>query len=77
MEVMSSDLGDLVMAACDIQSLLTNIPLEEIITISIDNLFKDSELSEGFNHIQMTVLLRLSVSDSLLIFSNETQKQID
>ena len=64
------------MASLDVDSLFTNIPLEETISICIDQLFCTG------NNIEIPKkdfkdLLNIATKESLFLFNNEYYKQID
>ena len=68
---------DLFMGTLDIDSLFTNIPLEEIIEICTNELFKESETVEGLSKTECKEFLSLGTKDSQLIFDGTRYKQID
>ena len=57
------------MGSLDVDSLFTNIPLEETIEICTNELFKESETVEGFNKSEFKELLSLTTKDSHFIFN--------
>ena len=64
----------------DVDSLFTNIPLEETIEICTDELFKESEITEGLNKSEFKELLSLqwlTTKDLHFIFDGALYKQID
>ena len=65
------------MASFDVESLFTNIPLDETIEIIIDNLFKDVQKVGKFNKDQFRKMLNFAVKDSPFIFNNSLYKQQD
>ena len=65
------------MASFDIESLFTNIPLDETIEIITDSLFKDDENVGKFNKTQFSDMLNFAVKDSPFIFNNKLYRQKD
>ena len=68
---------NLYMASLDVDSLFTNIPLDEIIDICIDSLYQDDEnspkiLKDGFRN-----LLTVATKVSFFMFNKKLYKQID
>ena len=59
---------DLFMGSLDVDSLFTNIPLEETIEICTNKLFKESETVEGLSKTEFKQLLSLATKDSNFIF---------
>ena len=76
-EINQVNLKDKVMASFDIQSLFTNIPLDETIKIIDNELFKNSTTYMGFTRKQFIDLLELSIKDSPFIFNDKVYTQID
>ena len=68
---------DLFMASLDVDSLFTNIPLEETVEICINERFKESETDEGLSKTELKELLSLATKDSHFIFDGTLSKQID
>ena len=67
----------LFMGSLDVDSLFTNIPLEEAIGICTNELFKESETVEGLSKTEFKELLSLATKDSHFIFDGTLYKQID
>ena len=65
------------MGSLDVDSLFTNIPLEETIKICANELFKESETVEGLSKTEFKELLSLATKDSHFIFDGTLYKQID
>ena len=61
----------------DIDSLFTNIPHEETIETSTNNLFKNSSIVHGLNKSEFNDLLSLAIKELYFIFNNILYKQID
>ena len=68
---------DLFMGSLDVDSLFTNIPLEETIEICTNELFKESQTVEGLSATEFKKLLSLATKDSHFIFDGTLYKQID
>ena len=64
------------MGSLGIDSLFTNIPLEETIEICIKNLFKNNDTVHGLKKSEFK-LLSLATNESYFIFNNLSYKQID
>ena len=65
------------MGSLDVDSLFTNIPLEETIEICTNELFKESETVEGLSKTEFKELLSLATKDSNFIFDGRLYKQIN
>ena len=65
------------MASFDIESLFTNIPLDETIQLITEDMFKDAETVSNFNKKQFTQLLNFAMKDSPFIFNNNLYIQQD
>ena len=65
------------MHSFDIESLFTNIPLNETIDICLDKLFHNSNIFHNFTKKQFKTLLDLATKETYFIFKNNTFKQID
>ena len=61
----------------DVDSLFTNIALEETIEICTNKLFKESETVEGLSKTEFKELLSLATLHSHFIFDETLYKQID
>ena len=61
----------------DVDSLFTNIALEETIEICTNKLFKESETVEGLSKTEFKELLSLATLHSHFIFDETFYKQID
>ena len=68
---------ELFMGSLDVDSLFTNILLEETTEICTNELFKESETVEGQSKIEFKELLSLATKDSHFIFVGTLYKQID
>ena len=65
------------MASLDVDSLFTNIPLDETIDICIDNLYKDDENSSKIPKDVFCNLVTVATRESFFMFSSKFYKQID
>ena len=77
-EVIVDQQHDLFMGSLGVDSLFTNIPLEETIEICTNELFKESETVEGLSKTEfLSELLSLATKDLHFIFDGTLYKQID
>ena len=65
------------MASLDVDSLFTNVPLDETIKICIDELFKSDMTVSGLNKKEMFEMLSLTLKESIILFDNKYYSQID
>ena len=56
------------MASLDVDSLFTNVPLEETINICVNELFKSNCSIHGLNKKQITEILSLTTKESIFMF---------
>ena len=56
------------MVSLDVESLFTILPLEEIIKICYDSLYKNQELLSNINKNQFEKLLRAALCNNYYIF---------
>ena len=75
-ELQSFD-SKLVMASFDIESLFTNIPLQETIDLCVENLFQDRTHVDNLSKNSFRELLTRTMSESLILFDQEFYKQHD
>ena len=75
-EKLQSSHSKLVMASSDIESLFTNIPLQETIDVSVENLFKDVDV-DNLSKDSFRELLTSTMSETLILFDQEFYKQHD
>ena len=68
---------NLYMASLDVDSLFTNIPLDETIDICIDSLYKDDENTPKIPKDVFCNLLTVATKESFFMFNNKFYKQID
>ena len=65
------------MASFDIQSLFTNIPLDETINICVDRAFQNKKKVKGLLKRHFKQLLTLVVKSSCFVFNDTYYQQID
>ena len=61
----------------DVDSLFTNISLEETINICCDTLFKETDIYEGYSKSEFKTLLSLASKESYFFFNEVLHKQKD
>ena len=64
-----------VMVSFDIESLFTNIPLQETIDLCVENLFQDRTHVDNLSKDSFRELLTRTMSESLILFDQEFYKQ--
>ena len=64
-------------ASLDVDSLFTNVPLDETIKTCIDELFKSDMTASGLNKKEMFEMLSLTLKESIILFDNKYYSQID
>ena len=69
--------SDFFMASFDIDSLFTNVPLDETIDITVNKLFGRKKKYEGFSKEQFRKLLSLAVKNSFFLFNGTYYEQLD
>ena len=65
------------MGSLDIDSLFTNIPLDESIDIFVNHLFENTDTVEGFTKTELKQLLYLATKESYFILNGLLYNQID
>ena len=65
------------MASFDIDSLFTNLPLDETIDICVSKLFGKKHKFKGFSRQQFKKLLSLAVKNSFFLFNGTYYEQVD
>ena len=75
-EIVEQD-SEFFMGSLDVDSLFTNIPLEETIDICTNTLFENMEKVEGLSKIEFKELLSLATKESYFIFNGQLYKQVD
>ena len=58
-------------------SLFTNIPLEETISICTESIYDQNDIVKGLNKSEFKELLSLAIKESYFIFNEFLYKQID
>ncbi|CAF1439256.1 unnamed protein product [Rotaria sordida] len=67
-----------IMCSFDVESLYTNVPIEEAIETTLNYIYKPTKLIDvPFDKEQMRILLNLSIRDAPFRFQNKIYKQID
>ena len=66
----------LFMASLDVDSLFTDVPLEEIIHVCVNELFKSNSI-HGLNKKQITEMLSLTTKESITLFDRAFYTQVD
>ena len=59
------------MASLDVDSLFTDVPLDETINIIIEKLFSENETVHHFNKDQFKCLLTLATKEPYFLFDGE------
>ena len=75
-EIQEKD-NNLYMESFDIESLFTNIPLDETINICVNNVFGNNKRVKGHLKKDFKQLLTLSVKSSCFVFNNVYYQQVD
>ena len=75
-EIVEQD-SEFFMGSLDVDSLFTNIPLEETINICANTLFENMEKVEGLSKIEFKELLSLATKESHFISNGKLYKQVD
>ena len=57
--------------------MFTNVPLEEIIHICVNELFKSNNSIHGLNKKQITEMLSLTTKESVILFDMAFYTQVD
>ena len=65
------------MANLDVDSLFTNIPLEEIIDICVGNFYSDNENPPNIPKHNFRNLLNIATKETFFMFNNKYYKQVD
>ena len=65
------------MASIDVDSLFTNVPLDETIKMCIDELFKSDMTVFGLDKKGMFEMLSLTLKESIILFYNKYYSKID
>ena len=67
----------LFMASLDVDSLFTNVPLEESINICVNELFKSNSCIRGLKKKQITEILSLTTRESIILFDMAFYTQVE
>ena len=65
------------MVSLDVDSLFTNIPLEETIDICVDNLYNGNENPSNIPKHNFRTLLNIATKETFFRFNNKYYKQVD
>ena len=65
------------MGSLDVESLFTNIPLDETIDICVNQLFENTDIVKGFTKSELKQRRSLATKKSYFIFKGLLCKQID
>ena len=65
------------MASFDVESLFTNIPLQETIDLWVQKLFEDKNHIDGLSKDSFREMLTVTMTESFILFDNEYYKQHD
>ena len=66
---------NLLMASLDVESLFTNIPLDETIDICTNSLYANDTIINGIDKENFKKLLTLATKESFFLFNNKFYKQ--
>ena len=69
--------SNLHMASLNVDSLFTNIPLEEAIDICVDNLYSDNENPPNIPKHNFRNFLNIATKETFIMFNNKYHKQVD
>ena len=75
-KILNQDPG-LFMANLDVESLFTNMPLEETITVCCESLFSNDTKVNNINKIDFEKLLRAALQNKFFNFKGKIYKQIE
>ena len=65
------------MAKFDVESLFTNIPLQETIDLCFKKLFEDKNFIDGLSKDSFREMLTVTMTESFILFDNEYYEQHD
>ena len=65
------------MASLDVDSIFTNVPLDETVKICIDELFKSKMTVSGLNEKEIFEMISLPLKESIILFDNKYYSEID
>ena len=70
--------SNLFMVSLDVESLFTNIPVEETIDIILDKIFIEPDtIYHNFNKVHFKQILQLAVQDTAFVFNGNAYKQVE
>ena len=72
-----SKFNNCTIASFDIESLFTNIPVDETIDIILESFFENNNTFMNFSRDQFKKLLSLAVKNSIFMFSGKLYEQLD
>ena len=67
----------IIMASFDVESLFTNVPLQETTNIIVDGMSDEKLEQAGLNKTVFSDMLKIATSDSIFTFQNQLFSQID
>ena len=67
----------LFIASLDLDSLFTNVSLDETVEICVNELFKSSQTISGLNKQQALEMLSLTTKENVILFDQKYYSQID
>ena len=65
------------MDSLDVDSVFTNVPLDETMEICVNELFKSSQTVSGLNKQQVLKILSLTTKENVTLFEQKYYSQID
>ena len=65
------------MASLDVDSLFTNIPVDETIDLCVENLYIDNKIPPNIQKHDFRSLLNIATKESFFTFNNKFYKQVD
>ena len=68
---------NLIMVSVDVESLFTNIPLQQIIDLCVQKLFEDKNNIDGLSKESFHEMLTVTITESFVLFDNKYYKQND
>ena len=74
--ICAKDAG-LFIASLDVDTLFTNVPLEETIHICVNELFKSNSSIHGLNKKQITEMVSLTTKESIILFDMALYTQVN
>ena len=64
-------------ASLYVDSLFTNIPLDKVLDISVDNLYNDNKNATNIPKHDFRNLVNIATKESFFLFNNKYYKQVD